>query len=73
MTAEKEIRMFRQIFWRRTDEELPDAERTVIIHLLCGEIWTGFYDCGGWRFVSADSISEPVLHWAPFPEPPEEY
>jgi hypothetical protein len=23
-----------------------------------------------WRFVSADPVGEPVLHWADFPEPP---
>jgi hypothetical protein len=64
---------FSEVFWRSVDAELPDDEITVLLHLQSGEIWTGFHDAGTWRFVSADSISEPVLHWAPFPEPPEEY
>jgi hypothetical protein len=64
---------FSEVFWRSVDAELPDDEITVLLHLQSGEIWTGFLDGDTWRFVSADSISEPVLHWAQFPEPPEEY
>jgi hypothetical protein len=57
--------------WRCVDEDLPDDDQTVLIHLQCGEVWTGFHDAGQWRYVSADPIDEPVLNWAPFPEPPE--
>jgi hypothetical protein len=61
----------RSLKWRCADEDLPDDDQTVLLHLQGGEVWTGFREAGEWRFVSADLISEPVLHWAPFPEPPE--
>ena len=57
--------------WRSVDEDMPDDDQTVILHLQGGEVWTGFHDAGQWRFVSADPINEPVLHWMPFPKPPE--
>ena len=63
--------MSASVNWRSVDEDLPDDDATVLIHLQCGEIWTGFLDAGQWRYVSADAIDEPVLHWAPFPNPPE--
>ena len=65
-----EATMFRQIFWRPVDQELPDDDETVLLHLESGEVWTGFRDASVWRFVSADKIEEEVLHWAPFPHPP---
>ena len=65
-----EATMFRQLFWRPVDQELPDDDETVLLHLESGEVWTGFRDASVWRFVSADKIEEEVLHWAPFPHPP---
>jgi hypothetical protein len=61
-----------QILWRTPKEELPDDDQAVLLHLEDGEIWTGFRDGKAWRYVSADRIDMPVLHWAPFPEPPED-
>lgn len=57
--------------WISTDLALPDAVATVLIHMADGEVWTGFLDAETWRFVSGDSIEAEVLHWRPFPEPPE--
>ena len=59
------------ITWSPAKRGLPDSDITVLVHLADGEVWTGFHDAGQWRFVSADPISEPVLHWMPFPQPPE--
>jgi len=63
--------MSASVQWRSVDEDLPDDDTTVLIHLQCGEVWTGFLDAGQWRYVSADAIDETVLQWAPFPKPPE--
>jgi len=63
--------MSASVNWRSSDEDLPDDDATVLIHLQCGEVCTGFLDAGQWRDVGADAIYEPVLHWAPFPKPPE--
>ena len=64
--------MSAQILWRSPKEELPDDDQTVLLHLDDGEVWTGFRDGKAWRYVSADRIDARVLHWAPFPEPPED-
>jgi hypothetical protein len=58
------------ITWVDAAEELPDADQTVLVHLEDGEVWTGFLDGTTWRFVSAEEIETPVMHWAAFPEPP---
>ncbi len=50
---------------------MPDDDLDVILHLEDGSVWTGFRDAGVWRFVSGDRITGDVLHWMPFPEPPE--
>ena len=61
------------VFWRDALERLPDDGETVIIHTLGGEVLTGFVDGGVWRNVAGARIheEEPVLHWSPFPHPPE--
>lgn len=65
-------KVFSEVFWRSPKEELPDDDQAVLIHLEDGEVWTGFRDGKAWRYVSADRIDARVLHWAPFPEPPED-
>lgn len=65
-------KVFSEVFWRTPKEELPDDDQAVLLHLEDGEIWTGFRDGKTWRYVSADRIDVSVLHWAPFPEPPED-
>jgi hypothetical protein len=59
--------------WINVEAALPDDEETVIIHMLGGEVWTGFRDGDVWRTVAGDRIYDyhPVLHWMPFPNPPE--
>ena len=64
--------MSAQILWRSPKEELPDDDQAVLLHLDDGEVWTSFRDGKAWRYVSADRIDARVLHWAPFPEPPED-
>ena len=59
------------ITWRSCADELPDDEATVLLHLDDDEVWTGFRDGDDWRYLSADLVSQPVLHWAHFPEPPK--
>jgi hypothetical protein len=64
--------MSAQILWRSPKEEMPDDDQVVLLHLDDGEVWTGFREGKKWRYVSADLIESTVLHWAPFPEPPED-
>jgi hypothetical protein len=54
-------------------EDMPDDGETVIIHTKDGEVWTGFIDGDVWRNVAGARIYDydPVLHWMPFPNPPE--
>ena len=59
------------ILWHRASTP-PDEDRTVLVHMEDGEVWTGFLDEGVWRFVSGDRIEAKVLHWAHFPEPPQD-
>ena len=55
--------------WRDASVTLPEDEETVIIHTLGGEVWIGFVDGGIWKNVAFEE--ETVLHWMPFPNPPE--
>lgn len=64
--------LFSQLVWRKVKDELPDDDQTVLVHMDDGEVWTGFLDTEVWRFVSGDRIEAEVLHWMPFPEPPEQ-
>jgi hypothetical protein len=59
--------------WVNIETALPDDGETVIIHTRDGEVWTGFIDGDVWRNVAGMRIheEEPVLHWMPFPNPPE--
>jgi hypothetical protein len=63
--------LFSQLVWRSVNDEMPDDDLDVILHLEDGSVWTGFRDAGVWRFVSGDRITGDVLNWMPFPEPPE--
>ena len=57
--------------WIPVDEEMPDADTTVLLALSNGEVEPGFLDCDGFRYVSAELIEDfPVTHWADYPEPP---
>ncbi len=60
------------ITWSPVKRELPDSDTTVLVHLEDGEVWTGFLDEGVWRFVSGERIEAEVMHWAHFPEPPQD-
>jgi len=64
--------LFSQLVWREVEDELPDADMTVLVHMDDGEVWTGFLDGEVWRFVSGDRIEARVLHWMQFPHPPED-
>jgi hypothetical protein len=52
--------------------QLPDDDMTVLLAIDDGEVWTGFMDAGIWRYVSADKIEAEVMHWAEFPDPPND-
>lgn len=58
------------IVWVDAGKELPDDEMTVLIAFADGEVWTGFFDAGDWRYVNADLVEPAVTHWAEFPDPP---
>jgi len=59
-----------EIEWKRTADEVPDDDMTVLVALSDGEVWTGYCDAGWWRYVSGDRIEPKVVFWAEFPEPP---
>jgi hypothetical protein len=57
--------------WRDARHELPEEGKNVLMALLCGEEWTGFLaDDGSWKFISGDSVNEPVTHWMDYPAAP---
>jgi hypothetical protein len=58
------------VVWVDALRDLPSADATVLVALADGEVWTGFYDAGIWRYVSADAIDAAVTHWAAFPALP---
>lgn len=59
------------IDWISTADKLPDAEMTVLIALSDGEVWTGFLEFDGWRYVSGSPVAPcQVTHWMSFPEAP---
>lgn len=60
------------MIWIDAKKELPDDDLTVLISMADGEVWTGYFDNGLWRFVSGDPAGVTVTHWMDFPEPPKD-
>lgn len=53
--------------------ELPDAGRTVLIHVP-GDIepvWFGFWDGRRWHYIEGLPVRSEVRHWCVVPEPPQ--
>lgn len=61
------------INWKRVEDEMPDADVTVLIHAPDGgeRVWLGWYDSEDacWREVGASEV-EGVTHWADVPKGP---
>jgi hypothetical protein len=57
--------------WTPVDEGLPDADTLVLIALNDDDVWTGYLDGDGWRYVDAMPIAtERVTHWMHLPAHP---
>ena len=56
--------------WVPVATKLPDDDQCVLIALDDGEVWTGFMDGDGWRYVTGDPMAAKVTHWMDLPEPP---
>lgn len=57
--------------WIEVEKRLPDADLLVLIALNDDDVWTGFCDADGWRYVDSVPIkAERVTHWAHLPEAP---
>jgi hypothetical protein len=56
--------------WISVTVNLPDDDLCVLIALDDGEVWTGYIDGDGWRYVSGDSMESKVTHWMHVPEHP---
>ena len=69
--------------WRSVDEDMPDDDQTVLVHTQEGEVWSAYFDAGQWRDESgaqikgqwlnenSDQLLSPIVHWMPYPKPPE--
>lgn len=61
--------------WIRVEDQLPDADETVLIHVPEHDepVWLGYYDDGQWHGVDAMPLGPgmPVTHWAPMLKGPE--
>lgn len=70
MTALSEI-----IEWRRPEDELPDADETVLLCMPEADgqpVWPGYFDYYGdlcWMLADGTPAGN-VTHWACFPEGP---
>lgn len=55
--------------WKSVDDELPDADTTVLVCTKgCVEpVWIGYLDGEVWRDI--DSVPIVVTHWTDFPQP----
>ena len=55
-------------FWKSVEEELPDADTTVLVCTEdCAEpVWLGYYDGEVWRDI--DSLPIKVTRWCDLPE-----
>jgi hypothetical protein len=59
------------IHWIPVTDTLPDDDILVLIADTEKDVFTGFHDGdNGWRYCSAEKVSDPVTHWADLPESP---
>lgn len=59
-----------QIDWISVDDELPDADLTVLVKT-GDETYLGFYDADGWSYVDGTRCIKTCTHWAEMPKGPE--
>jgi len=57
--------------WKKVADQMPDSDETVLVYgpTLDPDVWLGYHDGECWRDVAGEKL-EPVLAWAPLPEPP---
>lgn len=58
------------VTWIPITRDLPDEESTVLVALEDGTVEAAFLESSIWRYLNADSIDEPVTHWAEYPDAP---
>lgn len=58
------------IEWKRTADELPDDDTTVLISECDGEVWIGWLDAEQWRDALGMPIATPIW-WSEMPEAPK--
>lgn len=63
--------LWRLCRWKDVNQELPDADETVLVATIDNTepVWLGYYD--GERWLDAEGIPVNVSHWAPMPEAPK--
>lgn len=58
-----------EIEWKRTADELPDADETLLIADIDGDVWVGWLDGDQWRDTIGMPIATPIW-WSEMPEAP---
>jgi hypothetical protein len=61
------------IQWVSVDDEYPDDQMTVLIHMPdCSDpTWIAYHDGGDWVFDNGSKCTQRVTHWAEMPEGPK--
>ena len=59
-----------QITWKKTADEVPDDDLTVLVQYADGEVELGFLDAGKWRCFDACPAVEVPVFWAQLPGGP---
>lgn len=57
--------------WISINDDRPDDDLCCLIALDDGEVWTGYIDGDGWRYVTGDTMESKVTHWMHIPAHPE--
>lgn len=60
--------------WHRVEDQLPDAEITVLFYApdYGSPVWAGWFDGEQWYHDGGGKLPKPVTHWAEFPLGPIE-
>jgi len=62
-------------YWRKVEDELPDADMSVLIALAKGEVEAGYFDGEVWRFENGVAIGYDenyVTRWSHYPCHPDD-
>ena len=62
-----------ELDWRDMSE-MPDAGRTVLIHVPgdAEPVWFGFWDGRRWHYIEGLPVRAEVRHWCGVPNPPDD-